>query len=53
MVCAKSINLSACLFKIFQILPLPCKYIFSFMNFTVDNQEKSKQNQQCVVFVNE
>jgi hypothetical protein len=53
MVCAKSINLSACLFKIFQILPLPCDYTLSFINFTVNTQEKSKQNQQCIEFVNE
>lgn len=42
MVCAKSVNLSTRVFKRFQICPLPRDYIFSFMNFTVNNQEKSK-----------
>jgi len=44
MVCAKSVNLCACLFKRFQILPLPCEYIFSFTNFTVNNQEKETKS---------
>jgi hypothetical protein len=32
------------LFKILDILPFPCEYIFSLMNFTVNNQEHFQTN---------
>jgi IS1 family transposase len=32
------------LFKKLEILPVPCQYIFSLMNFTVNNQENFQTN---------
>jgi IS1 family transposase len=32
------------LFKKLEILPVPCQYIFSLMNFLVDNQENFQTN---------
>jgi hypothetical protein len=32
------------LFKKLEILPVPCQYIFSLMNFLVDNKENSQTN---------
>jgi hypothetical protein len=52
MLCTKSLNLSPGLFKRFKILPLPCGYVFSLMNFTVNNQEKSKQNPSIHTWIN-
>jgi hypothetical protein len=35
------------LFKTLQILPLPCEYIFSLLNFIISNQEHFQANSQC------
>jgi hypothetical protein len=39
MVGAKPIISCSSLFKKFDILPIPCQYIFSIMNFIINNQE--------------
>jgi hypothetical protein len=41
---AKSRNFCSCLFKRLKILFLPCEYIFSLIEFTVDNQEHFQAN---------
>jgi hypothetical protein len=40
----KSMNSCQNLFMRLEILPLPCEYIFSLMNFAVNNQELLQTN---------
>jgi hypothetical protein len=40
----KSLNSCRELFKRLQILSLPCEYIFSLINFIINNQERSQIN---------
>jgi hypothetical protein len=44
MASVKPTNSCRVLFKRVEILPLPCEYIFSVMNFIVDNQEHEQTN---------
>jgi hypothetical protein len=44
MVDAKPWNSYRGLFKRFKVLPLPCEYIFSLMNFITNNQEHFQTN---------
>jgi hypothetical protein len=32
-----------------EILPLPCEYIFTLMNFVINNREHFRQTQQYIV----
>jgi hypothetical protein len=41
---AKPRNSRRSLFKKLEVLPLPCEYIFSLMNFIVNNQERFQTN---------